>query len=296
MRYEIHDDHLHLNHRLNDKYKVKNSASFVKKIRIMLIDPDELLISFDVVSLFTFIPTQLAIKVIKERLVSDQSLAERTNLSVQNIMALLQFDLHNDSFVFQGSHFQHIFGCPMGSSVSAILANLVMEYVEEKALSSAPNPPKWRFRYVDDSHACLKRKHVNELHSHFSYINPHIKFTIELESEGSIAFLDTKTTKQKDGSITVSVYRKTTHTNRYLDFESHHHPRHKFSVVRTLMDRAENIPSRKEEIVWETNRVTETLTVNNYPVNFIHNCCKPGRRQEVNDIYRSTRPSYPTLC
>ena len=43
-------------------------------------------------------------------------------------------------FIFQGSHFQQIFGCPMGSPVSAILANLVMEHVEEKALSSAlPN-------------------------------------------------------------------------------------------------------------------------------------------------------------
>ena len=163
----------------NNKYTVKNSASFVKKIRTMPIDPDEILISFDVVSLFTCIPTQLVIEVVRERLVSDQSLVERINSSVQNIMALLQFVIHNNFSVFQGS--QQIFGGPMGSQVSAILANLVMEYVEEKALSSAPNPPKWWFRYVDDSHACVKRKHVNELHSHFNSINPHIKFTIEFE-------------------------------------------------------------------------------------------------------------------
>ena len=54
----------------------------------------------------------------------------------------------------------------MGSPVSAILANLVMEYIEEKALLSAPNPPKWWFRYVDDSHVCVKREHVDEFHSH----------------------------------------------------------------------------------------------------------------------------------
>ena len=131
--------------------------------------------------LFTCTPTQLAIEVVKERLVSDQSLVERTNLSVQNIMALLQFVLHSNLFVIQGSHFHYIFGCPMGSPVSAILANLVMEHVEEKALSSASNPPKWWFRYFDDSYACVKRKHVNELHLHFNSINPHIKFTIELD-------------------------------------------------------------------------------------------------------------------
>ena len=67
-------------------------------------------------------------------------------------------------------------------------------------------------------------------------------------SEGSIAFLDTKTTRQEDGSIAVSVYRKATNTDRYLDFKSHHHPQHKHSVARTLMDRARNIPSTEEEV------------------------------------------------
>ena len=111
----------------------------------------------------------------------------------------------------------------------------------------------------------------------------HIKFTIEIESEGSIAFLDTKTTRQDDGSTIVSVYRKATNTDRYLDFKSHHHPQHKHSVVRTLMDRAKNVPSTEEEALRETKRVVETLTANNYPANFIHNGHRPNRQQEVND-------------
>ena len=196
-------------------------------------------------------------------------------------MALLQFVLDNNFFVFQGSHFQQIFGCPMGSPVSAILANLVMEHVEEKALSSAPNPPKWWFRYVDDSHVCMKREYVDEFHAHLNSTNPHIKFTIEIESEGSIAFLDTRTTRQEDGSITVSVYRKATNTDRYLDFKSHHHPQHKDLVVRTLMDRAKNIPSTKEEVLRETKRVTKALAANNCPANFIHNDRQLNRLQEM---------------
>ena len=171
----------------------------------------------------------------------------------------------------------------MGSPVSTILANLVMEHVEDKALSSALNPPKWWFRYVDDSHVCVKRKHVDEFHSHLYSINPHIKFTIEIESEGSIAFLDTRTTRQEDGSITVSVYRKATNTDRYLDFKSHHHPQHKHSVMRTLMDRAKNIPSMEEEVLRETKRVVEALAANNYPANFIHSGRQLNRQQEMND-------------
>ena len=105
----------------NNKYTVKNSASFVEKIRTMSVDPDEILVSFDVVSLFTCIPTHLAMEVVKERLDFDQSLPERTKLSIQNIIALLQFVLDNNFLVFQGDHFKQIFGCPMGSPVSAIL-------------------------------------------------------------------------------------------------------------------------------------------------------------------------------
>ena len=79
----------------------------------------------------------------------------------------------------------------MGSPVSAISANHVMEHVEEKAPSSAPNPLKLWFRYVDDSHVCIKKEHVDEFQAHLNSINTHIKFTIEIESEGCIAFLDT---------------------------------------------------------------------------------------------------------
>ena len=62
----------------------------------MSVDPDEILVSFDIVSLFTCIPTYLAIEVVKERLDLDQSLPARTNLSVQNIIPLLQFVLDNN--------------------------------------------------------------------------------------------------------------------------------------------------------------------------------------------------------
>ena len=57
----------------------------------------------------------------------------------------------------------------------------------------------------------------------------------------------------------------------------------KHSVVRTLMDRAKNIPSTEEEALRETKRVVEALTANNYPVNFIHNVHQPNRQQEIND-------------
>ena len=68
-------------------------------------------------------------------------------------------------------------------------------------------------------------------------IDPHIKFTIEQPNkEGGIPFLDTFSKPQGEG-IAVSVYRKPTHTDGYLDFNSSHPISAKRAVVRALMDR-----------------------------------------------------------
>jgi len=66
---------------------------------------------------------------------------------------------------------------------------------------------------------------------------------VEEEKDGFIASLDTMTTRNLDGTIKTSVCRKATHTDKYLQFNSHHPSQHKRSVARTLLDRAKNIPS-----------------------------------------------------
>ena len=84
--------------------------------------------SFDVVSLFTKIPVDLAIKVAEERLRNDASLGQRTLLPVEDIVDLLFFCLNKT--------YQQVCGKAMGSPVSAVIANLVMEDVEQRALAS----------------------------------------------------------------------------------------------------------------------------------------------------------------
>ena len=78
-------------------------------------------------------------------------------------------------------------------------------------------------------------------------IDPNIQFTFELEdTEGQgLPFLDTITTRS-DMQIQVNVYRKPTHTDRYLDFHSHYPLCHRRSVVNALRRRGRNIPSTLE--------------------------------------------------
>ena len=67
----------------------------------------------------------------------------------------------------------------MGSLVSPIVANLYMEHFEREALQSASNPPRYWFRFVDDTWVIQQSTHKQEVLEHINSIDPAIKFTVE---------------------------------------------------------------------------------------------------------------------
>ncbi|XP_071478008.1 uncharacterized protein, partial [Diadema antillarum] len=100
--------------------------------------------------------------------------------------------------------------------------------------------------------------HLNEQHSNIS-------FTVETEHNHSLPFLDVLVTKTNAGTFSHQVYRKPTHTDRYLHYRSFHHPAVRQSVPNALVRRAHQI-SDKEHLRQELEHITDTLTtINQYP-------------------------------
>ena len=83
-------------------------------------DEDEVLVSFDVVSLFTRIPVPLAIEVARQRLEADDTLADRPSLAAEDVLQLLSLYLNDTYFSFRGPFYHQIFGTAMGSPVSVV--------------------------------------------------------------------------------------------------------------------------------------------------------------------------------
>ena len=77
----------------------------------------------------------------------------------------------------------------MGSPVSVVVADLVMEDVEPRALATFPSPPRFWKRYADDTCCALRTDLVEDFHYHLNSIESSIQFTLETESDGQLAFL-----------------------------------------------------------------------------------------------------------
>ena len=245
---------------------MKSTRDFIEFTKNIKLEPGEILISYDVSALFTCVPVEKAIEIIEEKLKADTTLSERTSLSIPSITQLLSFCLQNTCFTFQGQYYEQVYGASMGSPISPILANIYMEYFENLTLPSVPNPPRVWKRYVDDTFVIIKKDYEPDLFKHINSLDPNIKFTKEAAREdGSMPFLDTLVTPQADGALHTSVYRKPTHTDLYLRWDSHHSLGSKLSVVRTLYHRAHTVCSTPELLNSECNHIKTVLKRCGYP-------------------------------
>nr|XP_032521699.1 uncharacterized protein LOC116773369 [Danaus plexippus plexippus] len=92
-----------------------------------------------------------------------------------------------------------------------------------------------------------------------------IQCTIELEANNSLAFLDILVVRNPDNTLGHTVYRKPTHTDRYLNGYSHHHPIQLATVGKSLLQRAQHLCDA-DHLEAELQHVKHALTINNLPV------------------------------
>ena len=191
---------------------------------------------------FTSILVPVALQVINSKISTYTNLSNVCKIPTEKFIRLLELTLTNCIFCFNTKFYKQLQGGAMGSPVSPVIANIYMEYFESLSILSCPTLIKWWFRYVDDVHSTTRKDQVNQLKEHLNSIDPHTKFTMELSGTDGLPLLDTLT-KPTANFIESTVYRKPTHRDRYLDYNSNYPISAILSVIHTFIHRAKQVCS-----------------------------------------------------
>jgi len=120
----------------------------------------------------------------------------------------------------------------MGSPLSPILADIVMDDLETQCLSILDTFNVYTFyQYVDD--IFIPTNKLNSVLTTFNSYHPRLKFTREMEN--MLNFLNTSVIRD-NGNIITNWFRKPTFFGRYINFYSIHPMQYKLNTITNLVD------------------------------------------------------------
>ena len=170
--------------------------------------------------------------------------------------------------MYDNEHYKQLHGTAMGSPVSVVVAEIVMQNIEQKALASYTlQPPPFWFRYVDDTITSLHTNDIQSFHDHLNRQNEHIQFTKEIEKNGSIPFLDCLV-EHDNNCLQTTVYRKPTNTDRLHDQTSYNPTSHKATTIKTLTRRAQLVCCTPDKLRDEYEHLQNVFDKNGYNTDF----------------------------
>ena len=168
-----------------------------------------MLISLDVVNMFTNIPVEKTLKLIEKNKLKGYEKKEE-------LIKVIQECLKQNYFRFNNKFYIQKKGLPMGSSMSPIMAEIYMNYFENKIMSTVKNKDKIKkwMRYVDDI-LLIWEGDDEELKVFFEEVNKleeSIKFKMEVGNKET-NFLDLNIRITKENKLKFDIYRKSTYTD-----------------------------------------------------------------------------------
>ena len=233
----------------------------VDQLKDVTLDPDEVLISFDVSSLYTNVPVNEAIEEAADRLysgdfptplVSKETFITLTKLSTTNVILSTHDGLY-----------RQIDGLAMGSQPAPPLANICLSKFEPDIKDDA----KIFERYMDDTLRTIKAEMIETKLHGINGLHPNLKFTIEVEQEGRLPFLDI-CILHVDSHLHSTWYTKPTDTGLVMNFRALAPKRYKRSVVEGLVYRVCRACSHWKHFNASLGKAKDMLEQNQYPPQF----------------------------
>lgn len=130
---------------------------------------------------------KLVFKAIEKRW---NDIEKNTKFSLMQFIYAIDIILDSINFSFNGEFYEQIFGNLMGSPLSPILADIVMEDLETQCLEQLDFSSSLYFRYVDDILMIIPKDKIDAILHIFNNYHDRLKFTHEVEIDNRINFLN----------------------------------------------------------------------------------------------------------
>lgn len=246
-----------------NEFRVKDSFSFAERMKDMMIPEDYSLVSFDVVSLFTNIPLNFIITIIEENWFL---IDPHTKIPKKEFINLLNWVFSSVYFKYCDDFYLQIHGTPMGSSLSPIVADVVMNTVLKNIRDQVPYVFGFMYQYVDDLACALPTVEIENTLNLFNNICDKLAFTYEVEQNGTLPFLDTVMVRSGN-LVKLRWYRKPSNSNRLLNFNSNCPTKYKTNLVLAMKNRISKI-SHRDFLNQDLKILYDILIKNSFPVHF----------------------------
>ncbi len=204
-----------------------------------------------------------------------------SNMTAETVGSLITFCLDNSYFEFNGDFYKQNTGGTMGSPLIVELAEIRTAETEQHALATCPDPPHTYKHFVDDGIGDFRdRRQADNFLAYINSLNPDLQYTIEHPAtDGTLPFLDVLIHPDKS----TSVYRKPTHTDLYVKYNSCTNNRTKDSVIRSLTRRAHNVCS-PQHLATELQTVWDVCLKNGFPPHRVEYIMNSVRVQIANKV------------
>lgn len=266
-----------------DTYHTEDSFEFAEFVNGFHLPQNYVLISLDVVSLFSNLPLKLVEKSIRKKW---ETIKNFCNIDETTFLELLKFVFDSTYLNFENKFFSQIFGTPMGSCISPILSSYVLDELITTSLNKLDFHIPFLKRYVDDLILSVPEPEIDNILNTFNQFDSNLQFTVEKEINNSIPFLDMCLIRTDNNKIITKWYRKPINSNRFINFYSYHPTKMKINLIQNLKNRVIKLshPSLKNESL---NQLKHILIDNSYPLNLINKILFSSEYQ--NSITKSYR-------
>lgn len=245
-------------------YNIKNSLQLKEKLDGVTIDVNDVLVSFDVVSLFTNIPIHLAIRNILDKW---ENIKEHTRISKSQFLKILQFCLNeNNYFTFDNKYYHQTYGMPMGNPLSPTIADIVLDTLLDDVIEELKTKNiklKFISKYVDDLFAVINKDDKKIILETLNKYHNKLQFTVEEENNMQIPYLDMKIIKD-NGKLITNWYTKTTASGRIINYHSTQPIQMKLNTATNLIEKVIKISDER----FRTNNIgklRKSFDQNSYP-------------------------------